>query len=110
MKKSSLVYLISSLISSNNEKIIIGLILVNNDNIECYFDKENRIKLLSSILNKSKYKELCNFNSFIERSINDKTIKPSELTALPNNKGCIEIQSRKMSTIATIEEVVNMFM
>lgn len=109
MKKSSLIYLVYSIFSSYNEKIITGLVLVNDDKMEYFFD-EDRCNLVCQILNETKCKELFGFINFLKRNINDGTIRPHELKALPNNKGFIEIQSRKMDTILTIDDAVEKFL
>ncbi len=104
MKQRESKLLIFANISSYNEKIIIGVIIVKNGIIEKYFD-DNRMSFLESILIKTKYMQLKYFYDFI---CND-NINVSDIKNISINNSIIEIQNRDSMSFSTIDEAKKLF-
>lgn len=104
MKQRESKLLIFANISSYNEKIIIGVIIVKNGIIEKYFD-DNRISFLESILIKTKYMQLKYFYDFI---CND-NINVSDIKNISINNSIIEIQNRDSMSFSTLDEAKKLF-
>ena len=104
MKQRESKLLIFANISSYNEKIIIGVIIVKNGIIEKYFD-DNRMSFLESILIKTKYMQLKYFYDFIC----NQDINISDIKNISIKNTIIEIQNRDSMSFSTIDEAKKLF-
>lgn len=102
-KHSSLVYVISSKFSQYAEKVICGLILVN-EGITIYKD-DNRMQAMKLILNPTKFKDLNDLFSFLNYQNNKSDLTLSDIKNITNSSGFIDVQFYKMNSILDIDEV-----
>lgn len=100
MKKESVIYLIFVNISKYNEKIMLGFILLNNDNIILHIN-ENRLKAIELIKSNDSLKPMYDMLYFLKTNIDSKKINVSEIKCLPQTKGLLEFQLRKLESIVT---------
>lgn len=104
MKTKTSIYLILLNISDFNEKIIVGISFVKNNEIETYFDPI-RMEFLEKIINKKKYSELIYLYNFLT----NESIKSTDIQNMINNSGIIEIQNRNSPLIPNMEEAKKIF-